>query len=367
MTRVQRVVTAAAALLILGGCKGKDVPAESAQAPQVVTIGPENIAVAASTELQSGPPISGTLEPDRAATVRAEVGGAVLKSYFEEGDKVKEGAVLARIEDASLRDAVLSARSGVRSAEASLEVARRNLDRTERLHQAGAVADRDLESSRVSATTAEGALADAQARLASAQQQLAHTTVRAPFAGIVSSRQAKEGDVVQVGAALYTVVDPSTLRLEANVPSDQIGKLRPGTPVEFTVSGFDRRFTGKIDRVNPVVDPTTRQLRIYASIRNAEGALAGGLYAQGRVATESTKGIGVPLAAIDDHGSEPTVHRLSGGRVVETPVKLGIRDQAAEQVQIVSGLAAGDTVLLGSAQGVTAGSRVRVLQEEAGR
>jgi len=367
MTRVQRVVTAGAALLILGGCKGKDVPAESAQTPQVVTIGPENIAVAASTELQSGPPISGTLEPDRAATVRAEVGGAVLKSYFEEGDKVKEGAVLARIEDASLRDAVLSARSGVRSAEASLEVARRNLDRTERLHQAGAVADRDLESARVSATTAEGALADAQARLASAQQQLAHTTVRAPFTGIVSARQAKEGDVVQLGAALYTVVDPSILQLEANVPSDQIGKLRPGTPVEFTVSGFDRRFTGKIDRVNPVVDPTTRQLRIYASIRNTEGSLAGGLYAQGRVATESTKGIGVPLAAIDDHGSEPTVHRLSGGRVVETPVKLGIRDQAAEQVQIVSGLAAGDTVLLGSAQGVTAGSRVRVLQEEAGR
>jgi RND family efflux transporter MFP subunit len=367
MTRVQRVATGVAALLVLGGCKGKEVPAESAQAPQVVTIGPENIAVAASTELQSGPPISGTLEPARAATVRAEVGGTVLKSYFEEGDRVKEGAVLARIQDASLGDAVLSARSGVRTAQASLEVARRNLDRTERLHQAGAVADRDLESARVSATTAEGALADAQARLASAQQQLAHTTVRAPLTGIVSSRQAKEGDVVQLGAALFTVVDPSVLRLDANVPSDQLGKLRPGTPVEFTLSGFDRRFTGKIDRVNPVVDPTTRQLRIYASIRNADGALAGGLYAQGRAATESTRGIAVPLAAIDDHGSQPTVHRLSGGRVVETPVKLGLRDQAAEQVQIISGLAAGDTVLLGSAQGVTAGNRVRVLQEDAGR
>ena len=367
MTWVQRVATGATALLMLSGCMGKEVPAESAQAPQVVTVGPENIAVAASTELQSGPPISGTLEPDRAATVRAEAGGTVLKSYFEEGDRVKEGAGLARIEDTSPRDAVLSARSGVRSAEASLEVTRRNLGRTERLHQAGAVADRDLESARVSATTAEGALADAQARLTSAQQQLAHTPVRAPISGIVSSRQAKEGDVVQLGAALYTVVDPSVLRLEANVPSDQLGKLRAGTPVEFTVSGFDRRFTGKIDRVNPVVDPTTRQLRSYASIRNSDRALAGGLYAQGRVATESTTGIAVPLAAVDDHGTEPIVHRLSGGRVVDTPVKLGLRDQVAEQVQIVSGLAAGDTVLLGSAQGVTAGTRVRVLQEEAGR
>jgi RND family efflux transporter MFP subunit len=367
MTWVERVATGAAGLLILCGCVGKEVPAETAQTPQVVTVGPENIAVATTTELQSGPPISGTLEPDRSATVRAETGGTVLKSYFEEGDRVKKGAVLARIDDTALRDAVLSARAGVRSADASLEVARRNLERTERLHQAGAVADRDLESARVTATNAEGALADAQARLASAQQQLAHTTVRAPFSGIVSSRQAKEGDVVQLGAALYTVVDPSVLRLEANVPSDQLNKLRPGTPVEFTVSGFDHRFTGKVDRVNPVVDPTTRQLRIYASIRNTDRSLAGGLYAQGRVATESTEGIAVPFAAVDDHGQEPIVHRLTGGRVVETPVKLGLRDQAAEQVQITSGLAAGDTVLLGSAQGVTAGTRVRVLREEAGR
>jgi len=366
MTWVQRVA-AGAALLALGGCRGKEVPAESAQAPQVVTVGPENIAVAASTELRSGPAISGTLEPDRSATVRAEAGGTVLKSYFQEGDPVKEGAVLARIEDNALRDAVLSARSGVRSADASLEVARRNLDRTERLHQAGAVADRDLESARVTATNAEGAVADARARLASVEQQLAHTTVRAPISGVVSSRQAKEGDVVQLGAALYTVVDPSVLRLEANVPSDQLGKLHPGTPVEFTVNGFDHRFSGKIDRVNPVVDPTTRQLRIYASVRNTDRSLAGGLYAQGRVATESTSGIAVPLAAVDDHGQQPTVHRLTGGRVVETPVKLGLRDQTAEQVQIVSGLAAGDTVLLGSAQGVTAGTRVRVTQEEAGR
>lgn len=367
MTRVQRVVIGAATLLVLGGCKRDEPPAESAQLPPVVTVGRENIAVATTTQLQSGPPISGTLEPDRAATVRAEVGGTVLQSNFEEGDRVKEGAVLARIEDAALRDQALSARSAVRSAEASLEVARRNQERTERLHEAGAVADRDLESARVTATNAEGALADAKARLASAQEQLSHATVRAPFAGFVSARQAKEGDVVQPGASLYSIVDPTVLRLEANVPGDQAGRVRPGTTVEFTVTGFDHRFTGKIDRVNPVVDPNTRQIRVYASLKNTDRALAGGLYAQGRVATQSKQGIAVPLTALDDHGSEPVVHRLTGGRVVETPVKLGVRDEVAEMVEITSGVAAGDTLLLGSAQGVTAGSRVRVLQEEAGR
>jgi len=367
MTWVQRLGSGAAALLVLAGCKGKEPPAESADAQPVVTVGRENIAIATATELRSGPPISGTLEPDRAATVRAEVGGTVLQSNFEEGDRVKQGAVLARIEDAALRDAALSARSAVRSAEASLEVSRKNLERTERLHEAGAVADRDLESARVTATNAEGALADAQARLAAAQQQLSHATVRAPFSGFVSARQAKQGDVVQLGAALYSIVDPTVLRLEANVPSEQAGRVRPGTPVEFTVTGFDHRFTGTIDRVNPVVDPTTRQMQVYASLKNADRTLAGGLYAQGRVATRSSRGVAVPLTAVDDHGPGPIVHRLTGGRVVDATVKLGIRDEVAEMVEITSGVAAGDTVLLGSAQGVTAGSRIRVLQEEAGR
>jgi membrane fusion protein (multidrug efflux system) len=351
----------------LAACRSKDAPAESAQPPQLVTVGRENIAVAAVTDLRSGPPISGSLEPEQSATVRAEVGGTVLKTYAEAGDQVKRGAVLARIEDVALRDAALSARSGLRSAQASLELARRNLERTERLSQAGAVADRDLESARLTATNAEGALADAQARLASAEQQLGHATVRAPFSGVVSERQADEGDVVQLGAALFSVVDPASLRLEANVSADQAGRLRPGTPVEFSVTGFARPFSGKIARVNPVVDPSTRQVRIYATIPNRDRALVAGLFAQGRVATQSSRGVAVPVAAVDERSSAPVVHRLEGGKVIETPVKLGIRDEVAELVEVASGVTAGDTLLLGSAQGISPGSRVRVLQEETDR
>lgn len=365
--RVVQVLAIGAAMLGLAACRSKAAPAESAQAPPLVTVGPENIAVAAVADLRSGPPISGSLEPEQSATVRAEVGGTVLKTYADAGERVARGAVLARIEDVALRDGALSARSGVRSAQASLELAKRNLERTERLSQAGAVADRDLESARVTATNAEGALADARARLASAEQQLSHATVRAPFSGIVSERQADEGDVVQLGAALFSVVDPAVLRLEANVPGDQAGRLKPGTPVEFSVSGFDRPFGGKIDRVNPVVDPSTRQLRIYATIPNRDRALVAGLFAQGRVATRSARGVAVPVAAVDQRGSAPLVHRLQAGKVIETPVKLGIRDEVAELVEIVSGVTAGDTLLLGSAQGLSAGSRVRVLQEDADR
>jgi multidrug efflux pump subunit AcrA (membrane-fusion protein) len=129
----------------------------------------------------------------------------------------------------------------------------------------------------------------------------------------------------------------------------------------------DRRITGRIERINPVVDPSTRQVRIYVAIPNRDQALVAGLFAEGRVATDTKRAVAVPLTAIDSRGNSPTVHLLKAGRVTETPVQLGVRDEAAELVEVVAGVADGDTLLLGSAQGVTRGSRVRVLQEEAGQ
>ena len=353
--------------IALAGCKGEDDVSATATADPVITIGAENIAVIEIAELRSGPSISGSLEPQQAATVRAQVSGSVLRTLLDAGQRVKRGALLATLDDVAVRDAFLSARSAVRSAESALELARRNAERSERLSQAGAIAERDLETARLNATNAEGALADARARLASANDQLEDTRVRAPFDGVVSERQVDAGDVVQVGAAMFTIVDPRSLRLEASVPADQIGRLRPGTPVEFRVTGQDRRIAGRIERVNPVVDPATRQVRIYVTIPNADQALVAGLFAEGRVATDTKRAVAVPVTAVDSRGTSPTVHVLKRGRVAEVPVRLGVRDEEAELVEVLAGLAAGDTLLLGSAQGVTAGSRIQVLQQEAQR
>lgn len=360
---------AVAAALLLAGCNRDESASATATetAEAVMTVGPENIAVAAVTEIRSGPAISGSLEPEQAATVRAEIGGSVLRTYADAGERVKRGQLLARLDDNAVQESFLSARSAVRTAETALELARRNQERAERLEQAGAIAERDLETARLEVTNAEGTLADARARLTNAQEELEDTRVRAPFDGIVSERPADAGDVVQVGAALFSIVNPSRLRLEASVPAEQIGRLRRGTQVEFTVTGLARRITGEIERINPVVDPSTRQVRIYVSIPNLDQSLVAGLFAEGRVATETKKAVAVPMAAVDNRGNTPTLHVLKAGRVAETEVRLGVRDEAAEMVEIQAGVAQGDTVLLGSAQGITPGSRVRVLQEEAGR
>jgi RND family efflux transporter MFP subunit len=365
----QQLRAAAAAALLLAGCGGdaEDGASATETAEAIVTVGPENIAIAALSELRSGPSISGSLEPEQAATVRAEVGASVLRTYADAGQRVKRGQLLARLADNAVRDNLLSARSGVRSAETALALTRRNAERAERLAEAGAIADRELETARWDVTNAEGTLAVAKARLSNAQEDLEDTQVRAPFDGIVSDRPADAGDVVQVGTALFSIVDPSRLRLEASVPADQIGRLRIGTEVEFTVSGLDRRLTGKIDRINPVVDPATRQVRIYVAIPNLDRALVAGLFAEGRVATDTKRAVAVPVSAIDSRGNSPVVHVIRGGRVGQSAVQLGVRDEAAELVEVVAGIAEGDTLLLGSARGLTPGSRVRVLEEEAGR
>lgn len=349
-----------AAAVAVAGCR--DGTADTTDvAPPPAVLGPENIAIADSATLTSGPVISGTIAPELAATVRAEVSGAVLAVPAEPGMRVGRGAVLARIEDASVRDAFLSARAAVRTAEASLDVARRNLERTQRLHAAGAVSDRDLESARLSAQGAEGAAADARARLTAASRQLERATVRAPFAGVVSEVPVSAGDVVSPGTALVSVVDPSSLRLEASVPVEQVADLAVGTPVEFTVSGYEgREFTGRISRVNPAVDPATRQVRILVTMPNDDRTLLAGLFAEGRVATESRIGVVVPQSAVDVRGVRPVVMRLRSGRVERVEVEPGTTDRVTERTEILRGLSAGDTVLVGAAQGLSEGTVARV-------
>jgi RND family efflux transporter MFP subunit len=337
-----------------------------AAAEPVVLVGQENLAVAKLEELRSGPPISGSLEARTEARVRAELGGPVERTFADEGQRVRQGTLLARLDDTAVRDSYLSAKSAVRSAESALQIAKRNVERATRLTQAGAMPERDLETAEQNATNAEGALADAQARLALAQKQLGNTLVRAPIGGAVSERAVDPGDVVQVGAELFTIVDLSSLRLEATVPVEEIDRLKVGTPVEFTVSGYDRRFSGRIERINPAVDPATRQVRIYVGIPNAEQSLVAGLYAEGRVATDARRAVALPASAVDRRGTDPVIHRLKAGKVEVVPVRLGVRDEATDLVEIHSGITPGDTVLLGSAQGLAEGAAVRITEEEEG-
>jgi RND family efflux transporter MFP subunit len=326
-----------------------------------VSVGAEDLAVVEEGSLQRGPLVSGRLAPEQQATVRAEVGGSVVAVLAEPGEDVREGAVLARLDAAALRDQMLSARSAVSSAQTSLEVARREAERMRTLVEAGAAAEQQHETARRNATAAAAQLADAEARLALAREQIAQTTVRSPITGTISERPVNAGDVVQPGTALFTVVDPSSMRLEGAIPAGQLTEVDVGDPVQFEVTGYpDRTFEGQITRINPTADPATGQVRLFASIPNAEGDLVGGLFARGRISVEQAAGLIVPASAIGETEGQPMVAIVRNNIVRHLPVEIVLRDPLAERVLIRDGLQPGDVVLLGAAQGLTEGTEVRI-------
>lgn len=346
------------ALLVAASCTGTETAQQDAQ-PAPIRIGAESVVTVQMDEIRTGPLISGQLAPETEATVRAKIGGSVTQTAFDEGRPVSRGAVLARIEARDLQDAAAAASVAVTSSENALAVARSELQRTERLVEGGALAARDLENARNAVANAESQVAAARARDSSARAQLADTVVRAPISGVVSEKAVHTGDVVSPGTLLYTIIDPSSMRLEASVPSDQIGSLRPGVPVVFTVRGYeDQSFTGEIERISPVADPATRQVPIFVSIPNAGGRLIAGLYAEGRVESHVRQGLTVPANALDMSSGSPAVTRVRDGKAERVPVAIGVRDGASERVEVLSGLAEGDILLVGAARGVTPGTPV---------
>ena len=353
-------VTLVAASLAMACGTTEAEKAPVAAAPAAVQIGQENVVAVEKGTIVVGPILSGELRPQREAKIRAELGGSMLEVHVEEGQTVTRGALLGRIETRTLDDARQSAASAVRNAESQLAVARREVERTEQLVKAGAIASRDLDLATSSVSAGEAQLADAKARLASAERQLGDAVIRAPIGGIVSMKAVNVGDVVSPGTELFTVIDPSSMRLEAAVPSEDLSQLRIGAAVQFTVRGYDQTFDGRIERIAPQADSTTRQVPLFVTIPNVGGRLVAGLFAEGRVVAQSASGLTVPVNAVNTSTQTPWVLRVTDGKTERVNVTLGLRDPRTERVLVASGLGESDTLLRGAAQGITPGTSVQL-------
>jgi membrane fusion protein (multidrug efflux system) len=346
--------------LLATGCKA-EAEKSANPAEEAVQVGSENVITVSKGTVVVGPIVSGELRAEKEATVRAEVGGSMVEVAVQEAQAVQRGALLGRIETRTLEDAKLSATSAVRSAENQLNVARREAERTEKLVSAGALAARDLDVVNNQVSAAEAQVADAKARLASADRALGDTVIRAPFTGIVSRRSVNTGDVVSSGTELFTIIDPSSMRLDASVPSEDLSALRVGAIVEFTVRGYDTPFQGRIERIAPQADSATRQVPIYVAIPNVGGRLVAGLFAEGRVVSQSASGMVVPTNAVNmTDPAMPWVLRVNSGKTERVEVKLGLRDPRTELVNVATGLNDGDVLLRGASQGITPGTAVKV-------
>jgi membrane fusion protein (multidrug efflux system) len=340
----------------ISGC-GKDAattvaPAASsasttAAPPPSLLLSPEDLTVVRSSALSSGPAIMGSVQPERRADLQAEVSAVVLQVLKENGDSVRRGDLLVRLDETAIRDTLTAAEAAERAAEHALTQGERQFQRMSTLRQTGVVTVDQLEDAETKRNTEQSDLEAARTRVVSARQQLERTQVRAPFDGIVSERKVSAGDTAQLGKELLKVIDPRSLRFEGLVSADSIGEVKVGQRVMFRVHGFaDREFPGTITRINPAANATTRQVEVLVSFADqTQRPEVSGLYAEGRIETRSTTALTIPATALVRDGDQTYAWRIARGALHKVRVNVGDRDPRTGQFSLTSGLAEGDPLI----------------------
>jgi RND family efflux transporter MFP subunit len=334
-------------LVTLAACKpgAGNTPDKAASAPLLIS--PEDLLKVSNDALGSGPSITGSIEPERRADLRAEVPAVVIAVLKENGDPVHRGDLLVRLDQTAIRDSLNSAQASERAASQAYEQAERQFQRMSKLRETGVVSMQQLEDMEVQRNSAQSDREAARSRLVTARQQLERTEVRAPFDGIVSDRKVSAGDTTQIGKELLKVIDPTSLRFEGRVSADAIGAVKAGQHVGFRIHGFDQRdFDGKVTRVNPSANSTTRQVEVLVSfVDSKDQPDVAGLYAEGRVDTETNAALTLPAASIVREGDTAYAWRVKGGKVQKVKLGLGERDARTGNYVVNAGVAEGDAVL----------------------
>jgi RND family efflux transporter MFP subunit len=335
--------------VILAACaKGSDSTPQAAAKPAgpALLIAAEDLHTVRNGALTAGPAITGSVQPERRADLRAEVSAVVLQVLKENGDAVRHGDLLVRLDDTAIRDALASAQAGSRAADQAFDQSQRQYERMKTLRTSGMASAQQLDDAEGRSNSARSDAEAAKARVVLARQQMQRTEVRAPFDGIVSDRKASAGDTAQVGKELLKVIDPASMRFEGLVSADHIGTVKAGQPVSFRVNGYDNQdFMGKVRRVNPAANVTTRQVEVLVDFVGAKQPRLAGLYAEGRVETETTSSLTIPATAVVRDGDKASAWRVNGNKLQKKPIVIGDRDPRSGEFVLKGGLAEGDQVI----------------------
>jgi RND family efflux transporter MFP subunit len=347
MLRLLFAIVLGAALGACGKLPGASQKGAGGAAPATpILLAAEDIYVIRSAALASGPAITGSVQPERRADLRAEVPTIVLRVLKENGDTVRRGDLLVQLDDTAIRDGLASAEAASRAAEQAYEQAQRQLDRMKTLRASGMTSAQQMEDAEMRRNSTQSEVEAAKTRVVLARQQLARTEARAPFDGIVSERKVSAGDTAQVGKELLKVIDPNSMRFEALVSADHVGELKAGQAVHFRVNGYgDQEFLGKIRRVNPSANPTTRQVEVLVDFVGEKQPKLAGLYAEGRVATETRSSLTIPASAVVRDGEKASAFRVKEGKLQKVPLTLADRDARTGDYLVRAGLAEGDQVI----------------------
>lgn len=329
----------------LSGCN-KAVEKTDKTTGLTLLVAAEDVYIVRSNALASGPSITGSVQPERRADLRAEVPAVVVQVLKENGERVRRGDLLVRLDATSIRDSLASAEAASRAAKQAFDQAERQFQRMTTLRGSGMASTQQLEDSEIRRNNAQSDLESAKTRAVQARQQLTRTEVRAPFDGIVSDRKVSAGDTAQIGKELVKVIDPASLRFEGLVSSDNIGSVKAGQTVVFRVNGYgDEDFIGKVRRVNPAANPTTRQVEVLVDFADKKQPKLAGLYAEGRIETDSANALTIPATALVRAGDKAMAWRIADSKLQKVTLVLGERDARSGDFVLKAGLAEGDRLI----------------------
>ncbi len=332
----------------IGALRNRSVDAKAAAVVKVPVLEfvPEDLYTTRQDAMARTLPVTGTLMALTTATVKAKVAGELIEVTVREGQPVRQGQLLARIDQTEVQARVAARSADMAAARAQLQLAEKNRLTQKALLERNFISQNAFDTTQSGYDVAVARLRAAEADLVSARKTLGDSTLYAPFSGIVSERHAQPGERVPLDAKVISVVDLSVLSLEASVPAAAISQVRVGQPVEFRVDGFgERRFTGRIDRINPSTAAGSRSISIYAILDNKDGLLRGGLFAQGELTVERIENVvTVPATAVREEVGRTFVYAIDNGVVRKKPVRIGQADSTGT-LQVLSGISAGERIV----------------------
>ena len=288
---------------------------------------------------------TGTVRADEQVELVSEISGKVAEILFREGSRVRTGQLLLKIDDSELQ--AEHERTAFR-----VELAERRYAQRKKLRDEGVISDEEYE-------LAENELNVLRSEQRLIEVQLLKTEIRAPFSGIVGLRYVSQGSYLSPQKLIATLQDVDSVKVDFSVPEKYAASMRQGGEITFHVKGDERAFTGTIYAIEPSVDADTRSLQLRAECANPDRALLPGAFADVElVVAETDHAFTVPAIAVIPELGGKKVFVLEDGRAQPRTVTTGIRTD--QRVQIVSGLSAGDRVIVSAIQQLRPGLHVEV-------
>lgn len=310
--------------------------------------------------------VSGSLEPYQQALVSSSIRAAILeKLLVREGERVKEGQLLAILNQEEVRTYLKQAIAGVKGAEVSLQAIKLEYDRVKKLFDEGAASSSQYDKIKAQYDGAIVQLELAKSKLEEVKTTFKQTYIRAPFNGVISAILKHKGDLITMmpPTPIMQIVDDTRLKLKIRLTETMIDKISPGSPIEAKLGSTNKTILAKVDYINPSVEPNTRTFEAVAIIDNdREPRINPGISAVVTVYSKETHdSFKLPLSALITEGEDEYVYTVVNGVVKKVKVKTNYL--ASDFREVVEGLKEGDLVIVEGVNRVGEGSIVKVIIE----